>query len=461
MLRRGVAVAGVAALLAGACAVDDDDEPDDGATDVAEGGEDGEGDDEDEEDGDSEATGETDGVTFDTGVTEDPCPDAVNPDNGCIYLGVLSDLSEGPFAALGIPLTAGQEAFWQRVNDEGGIGGFDVDISTYTRDTLYDPQEHSARYREIEPNVVALAQTLGTEPTEAILSDMDADDMIGAPATWWSGWAFDENDQGLILESGYSYCIEAQIGLDWFGENVAPPSTVMAVGYPGDYGGDSSAGAEAWAEANDAEFAGWVETAPDAVVGSQDAAIGQVVGSGADVVVLAVGPAEAAAIVGGALAEGFEGQFLGSVPTWDPALLDSPAGEAMTAVYRHIAPWEGIDAETPGHEAIRESLGGELPANEGYIFGWVWSYPIKAALESAIESGDLTRAGVRAAVDGLQVDYEEILPPATFGGDPNDEAVRTAVINQPDPEASLGVSPLDVGVTGATADAYEYTAACA
>ncbi|NEE02361.1 ABC transporter substrate-binding protein [Phytoactinopolyspora halotolerans] len=459
-MRRGVAIAGAFALLATACAVDDDDEPDDTSTDVAEGTEDAEGTDDGAagEDGDDGAAGD---VNVDVGVTEEPCPEAVNPDNGCIYLGVLSDLSEGPFAALGIPLTAGQEAFWQRVNDEGGIGGYDVDISTYTRDTLYDPQEHSARYREIEPNILALAQTLGTEPTEAILPDMDADNVIGAPATWWSGWAFEDNDFGLILESGYSYCLESQIGLDWAGENVAPPSTVLAVGYPGDYGGDSAAGVEAWAMANDAEFGGFVETAPDAVVGSQDAAIGQVVGSGADVVVLAVGPAEAASIVGGSLAEGYEGLFLGSVPTWDPALLDSPAGEAMVAAYRHIAPWEGIDGETPAHEAIRESLGDDLPANEGYIFGWVWSYPIKAALEAAVENGDLTRAGVRAAVDGLEVDYEGILPSATFGGEANETAVRTAVINQPDPEGSLGVSPLQVGVTGATADAYEYTAACA
>src|SRR5690606_31123650 len=117
---------------------------------------------------------------------------------------------------------------------------------------------------------------------------------------------------------------------------------------------------EAWAEANGAEFAS-VETAPDAVVGSQDAAVAAVMNSDADVVVLAVGPAEAAAIVGLAAASGFEGQFLGSVPTWNQALLDSPAGGALQAYYTHIAPWEGIDGTSPAHDAIRESLGGEPP----------------------------------------------------------------------------------------------------
>lgn len=439
--RRTAAVLGAVALVATACAVDDD--PEDAGADPA-----GE-----------EEPADPDEITYDVGVTEEACPDAVNADNGCIYLGILSDLSEGPFAPLAVHIVAGQEAFWQKVNEEGGIGGFDVDISTYTRDTLYDPQQHSARYREIEPNILALAQTLGTETTEAILSDMDSDNVIGAPASWWSGWAFEDSDRGLILESGYSYCIESQLGLDWYAENVGEPTSVLAIGYPGDYGGDSASGVEAWAQANDAEFSA-VETAPDAVVGSQDAAVAAVMNSGADVVVLAVGPAEAAAIVGLSAASGFEGQFLGSVPTWNPALLDSPAGGALQAFYTNIAPWEGIDGTSPAHDAIRESLGGEPPANDSYIFGWVWSYPIKAALEAAAANGDLTREGLRSVVSGLEVDYEGALPTATFGGDPDQTAIRTAVINRPDPEGTLGLSTIEAEYTGPTADGYDYTAAC-
>ncbi|NED93871.1 hypothetical protein G1H11_00895 [Phytoactinopolyspora alkaliphila] len=159
-------------------------------------------------------------------------------------------------------------------------------------------------------------------------------------------------------------------------------------------------------------------------------------------------------------AQGAYADDIGSAPTWNPALLGSPAGEAPTVAYTNVAPWEGIDGESAGHDALRESLGGALPDNDGYIFGWVWSYPIKAALEAAAASGDLTRSGVRGVVDGLDVDYEGMLPTATFGGDPNEVAVRTAVINKPDAEGSLGLSTVESGVTGPTADAYEYTSAC-
>jgi ABC-type branched-subunit amino acid transport system substrate-binding protein len=412
-----------------------------------------------DDNGDDTGSGE---ITFDIGVTEEPCPDAVNEDNGCIYLGILSDLTVGPFSPLAPQIVAGQQAHIDRVNENGGIAGqFDVNIEQYTRDTEYDPQNHAQAYREIEPNILALAQTLGTPPTEAILPDMDDDDMVAVPASWWSGWDFDDADYGLILNSGYSYCMESMIGLDWSNENEGEITSVLAVGYPGDYGGDAATGANAWAEANGVDYAGFVQTAPNAIVGSQDAAVGQILSSGADRVVLGVGPAEMAEIVGGAVAQGFEGRFLGSVPTWNPALMDSPAAPAIEAAFTHVAPWEAFDGESGAHQGMQEALGeGNLPQNDGFTFGWIWTYPIIAALEAAADNGDLTRAGLRAAVDGLEVDYEGALPTRTFGGDPNETAVRTAVIGQPDADAALGLSSIETGVTGPTADDYDYSAPC-
>ena len=44
------------------------------------------------------------------GITDEACPQAVNKDNGCIYLGVISDLTRGPFAPLAVPITDAQKA---------------------------------------------------------------------------------------------------------------------------------------------------------------------------------------------------------------------------------------------------------------------------------------------------------------------------------------------------------------
>jgi ABC-type branched-subunit amino acid transport system substrate-binding protein len=405
---------------------------------------------------------------FDEGVTEAPCENpaggVANAGNGCIYLGILSDLTEGPFAPLGQLIQRGQQDFWGRVNSAGGISGFDIDIDTYTRDTKYNPQDHAQAYRQIEPSILALAQSLGTPTTEAILADMDADDVIAAPAGWWSGFNFEANSKGLILASGYSYCLESMIGLDWFTANGPRPiGSIAAVGYPGDYGGDVAAGAEAWAAANDVPFAGFIQTAPNFIAGSQDAAVGAVIASGADIVVLGVGPGETAEIVGKVAASGAPlGSilFLGAGPTWNPALLATAAAPALIGLYTNVSPWEDYTGDSAGHEAMRAAFGDNAPINQGYAAGWVWQYPVKAALEAAAANGDLTRAGLRSIVDGLAVDYEGVLPATQMGGDPNVNVNRTAVISRVDAEAPNGLTTIQAGARGATADAFAYTAAC-
>jgi ABC-type branched-subunit amino acid transport system substrate-binding protein len=403
---------------------------------------------------------ETGEVATDVGVTSEPCPGSSNQDRGCIYLGVLSDLTEGPFAALAVPITDGQKAFWARVNETGGIGGaYDVDIDTYTRDNKYNPEEHVAKYREIEPNVLALAQTLGTPTTLAALDLYKEANVIGAPASWWSGWAFED----VILESGYNYCVESMNGLDWAAEEFGVPGTVMAVHYPGDYGGDSAAGLAKWAEANGVAFDPGqhdVETLPNAAAGNQDAVVSAILAAQPDVVMVATGPGEMAEIVGKAAAQGFTGQFIGSVPTYNPALLQSEAAPALLALFHYVSPWGPWGSDTPAHQAMEEAAGETLPSNEGYTYGWMWSYPMQAALERAYENGDLTRAGLRAAVDGLTVDYEGGLPEHTFGGDPDEALVRSAIIAKPDESAPLGSSVLKDFFVGPTAEAFDFTEPC-
>ncbi|MBY6060111.1 ABC transporter substrate-binding protein [Microbacterium esteraromaticum] len=411
--------------------------------------------------GTSDGGGTADGeITVGAGVTAEPCPDAVNADNGCIYLGVLSDLTEGPFAALAVPITDAQRAFWQKVNEDGGISGYDIDIDTYTRDTKYQAAEHAAQYQQIAGNIAGIAQSLGTVNTESVLPDMIERSLVTVPTSWWSGYAFDDNDGGLLLETGYSYCTEALVGLDWFSENHDAPATVQAVGYPGDYGGDSAEGVKRWAEVNGATALEAIGTGPNQVVGNQDAVVSAVLAGSPDVVVLAIGPAETAEIVGKLAAGGFSGRFLGALPTWNPALLDSAAAPALIGLFNHMSPYENWDGTSAAMDEIRESLGGELPTNGGYIIGWGIGYPLKAALEAAAEAGDLTPEGIAAVVEGLTVDFSGLLPEHTYGGDPQANANQAVNIGTPDPEVDLGIRTVDSFYTGTSFDQTDYSAAC-
>lgn len=389
------------------------------------------------------------------GVTSKPCPKAVNKDNGCIYLGTVSDLTEGPFKALAVPITDAQKAFWSRVNTDGGIGGYDIDVTTYVKDNKYNPEVHAQVYREIKDKVLALAQTLGSPTTAAVIDDMKASNLVAAPASWTSGWAFED----VIVESGINYCLESMNSVDYAVEEFGVKS-VMAVHYPGDYGGDGAAGAKIAAEKLGLKFTA-VETpsGPD----NQAGAIASIIKGKPDLVILTTGPTDAAVIVGTAGVQGYKGKYIGTSPTWNPGLLKSPAAPAFMAQYLQSTPWAPFGADTPGHKAMREALGSVPTPNDGYTAGWVWSYALRAALEKAVENKDLTREGLLKAVKQLDgVDYEGMLPDGSgnYAKGPNEGMVRVSSINKPDAAAETGLSPVKPFFTGPTAKAYKLDAPC-
>lgn len=427
---RRLAVLGAAALLvlvAGACR-------DDG------GGGNGDG-------GDGE-------VATDFGVTTEPCPSGVNEANGCIYLGTLTDLT-GPFAGFGTPLTAAQEAFWQRVNEAGGITAegveqaYDVDVTSYQENTGYDATEHARLYEAMKPNILALAQTLGTPQTQAILADMQASDVIAAPA----GYSSLFNLEDVILESSASYCVETMNSVDYAVQEYGVGS-VLAVHFDGDYGLDAAAGAQIAAESHGLDF-DHVTTPSGA--DQQEEAVGRILADQPDLVIITTGPTEAAAIVGGAASQGFTGRFIGTNPTWNPALLESPAGDALQALYQAGGTFPTFGSDTPAHQALAEAVGTPDDLNDGYTAGWMWQYPIKAVLEQSLANRDLTRAGVRGVATGLTtVDYEGMLPAGAgnYAGGPGAQ-LRQSQINSPDPDAPTGLTTVEEFFVGPTAEAWE------
>jgi ABC-type branched-subunit amino acid transport system substrate-binding protein len=388
------------------------------------------------------------------GITAEPCPKAVNRDHGCIYLGIISDLTTGPFTALGVPMVTAQKAFWDRVNRQGGIGGYDVDVHTYIRDNKYDPATHRRAYTEIKDKVLALAQSLGTPTTEAILDDLRAARMIAVPASYPSRWEFED----VILESGASYCFESMNAIDYAVDNFGAES-VLAVYYPGDYGGEGAAGARLAATARGLRYAE-LETGQGAA--KQAETVRAIVAQRPDVVMLTVGPAETAAIVGKSVEAGFQGRFMGNNPTWVESLLDTPAADVLKARFMVVAPWKTFPADSPGHTAMRLALGRVQPDN-ALTSGWAFSYPLKAVLERAAANGDLTREGVYEALGQVTtVDYEGMLPrkAGNFSGSPNAAAFRESVVGRPDEREFTGVKMVTDFTAGPTAIGHNLNAPC-
>jgi len=402
------------------------------------------------------------GPIFDIGVTEAPCTNG-SPDRGCIQLGSVTDQT-ATFAAASPGLLAGHQLFWARVNASGGIGGlFDVEIvDSAIVNNNYDPATHVEVYQQIREEVLALAESLGTSQTLAALPDMIDDNMVSAPATWWSGWNYAESDGGLILEAGASYCVEAMNSVDFaLGNFPGGAATVGVVYLPNDYGLDYLAGVKIAAEANGLEVLFEQQTLPVGLDPGQTEAVNAVVTNSADVTFLVTGPSETATIVGTAAAGGHAKPFIGAGPSWNAALLASPAAAAFEAgIYFNSAPWGSWATDTAGHEAMRAMADAAgAPASNFVSAGWVEQYPLKAALEAAVAAGDITRAGLAAAANSLgEVDFEGMVETvADYGANP---IVTSSVVGAVDTAAPDGITIVAGPFTGPTAAAYDYNGPC-
>ena len=110
-----------------------------------------------------------------------------------------------------MPITEAQKAFWQRVNEDGGIGGYDIDVTDVRPRQHLQPADPQAGLQEIKGDVLALPRPSGHPPLAVILRHEAATSMVGAPASWTSLWAFED----VILESGTNYCFEGMNAVDY------------------------------------------------------------------------------------------------------------------------------------------------------------------------------------------------------------------------------------------------------
>ncbi len=391
----------------------------------------------------------------------------VDLDAGVIRVGLLSDLT-GIFSPLVQVIVAGHEVYWDNVNANGGINGLEVELVTV--DTVYEVPTHVQRYEELKDQVVAFGHSTGSPHTVAINSQLQADGILAIPLTWYSGWS-DPAINSNLMHHGINYCLEAHNLLGYVTENMGDEvSTVAIVTFPGDYGLDGAIGAAQAAEAAGLEVV--YDGSGTIIPGDESTeteAANQIVASGADVVYLVTNATATASILGQAIAQGYQGLWTGANPSWNPALLGSPIGEALAA----SSVWSGYTSvwtsDAPGVVEAKELVEGagvlERPTS-AILEGFVEARIMHAALEAAYEAGDMTQAGVLNAAKSLEeVDFNGLAPNESYVGEPNDQLQRSSVIFEPDLEGftsgeSGGETVLAENYTSGIAADYDFTGAC-
>ena len=355
----------------------------------------------------------------------------VGVDDTTIKVGMLADLS-GAFAPLVTEIVEAQKVYWDNVNANGGIAGRQIEL--LIEDNSYDVAVMQEKYEILRNEVAIISQSTGSPHTAAIAPNLVADDLVAIPLSWYSGWAFGELGQNAY-ESYTNYCFESMNGLEWFNKN-RDVQTVAIISFPTEYGLDGAAGAAKAAEALglDVVYDGSGQVTPPSADNpnpDQTAIISQIVESGADLVWAAINPTSLGAIMGGAVSQGYTGIWSGNSPTYSFKLLGTALAPLLDQYYiasTYIVTW---GSDVPGMQEVVDAMTAARPdlgVSDVYILGWTEGEITKAILEQAAANGDMTRAGIVAAAQEVEVDFKGLAPPQTWSGDPNDFAVRESYI---------------------------------
>jgi hypothetical protein len=456
-MRRGVAWVALVALVAlTACDGPDSadppatSEPGDETADPVEEPGDLEG------DPDQDAT-ETDDDPALAGISEEPCPEAIDETLGCLRLGVLADRGDAWGARDSDRQVWAQRAFWDRVNEAGGVGGHEVHLEV--REVGAEPEEQLEVAAALLGEVLAIALLPGDATTPELAELLAARDVPAAIPGWWSGWHEDRLRPTLLAAADHSRCLAATAGLDWYDHEVERPLTVLAVAHEGPGAVDLDAAGERW---TDATGVGWLGVTETGTVEDdddlQDAAVQAVVDQEPDVVLVATTPSATGELVRKAAARGFEGTFLGMMGSWHPELLDAPEqAQALLALYRHLGPFGMPDPDVDGHAALLAAHESDEVVTPAALSGWMAAYPMLAGLRTAAAEGDLSRPGVHAVLDGLEVDTEGMLPARSLTAD---ASPTPTVVSAPDAAAPGALRPeAEVGA-GAHLDDLDHPDDC-
>ena len=395
-----------------------------------------------------------DEIAYDYGVTEDT-----------IRIGLNADLS-GLFAPLVTQIVDGQEAFWEIVNDNGGIGGKQVELVII--DNAYDVPTHLENYEEMsdesEEGVAFFSQSTGSPHTAATAEALVEDNLLAIPLSWYSGYV-DPTFGANVIELQATYCIESMNGVEFLaGETGA--ETVAIVSFPGEFGQDGAQGAKFAAEALGLEV---VYDGEGAVVPGSDQTpiITELVNAEPDLVWATLNPTTLAEIFGGAYAQGLRAVWSGNSPTYNYQLLATDIGPALDELFYYStynALWDALDVE--GMQAVMDGMRDkrpDAPLSDQYIRSWIEGYTALQLLESAAARGDMTRAGiVEAFNDGYTADYKGLAPNQTWSGDPNDIIVRETYIYDVELDAfTPSATVVDEGGTGNVLAAGPYVGSIA
>lgn len=360
--------------------------------------------------------------------------------DGVIHVGQMTALS-GPLAPSSNEQVAGQQAYWNIVNDAGGIAG-KYPVEVITADNQYNPQLAVQEYQRIKDQVVMLSGVLGDASTEALLPILEQDGAVALPSTQSSRFTTKEN-LGMTFTSYQSNVWNALSYLFEEGE-VTEDTTVCTMIQADQSGQARQDGLDHAADELGFTVGPRTEFAPtDAAFTAQ---VQTLKNANCEVVVFGGATNNVPNLVAAATQ-------LDYAPTWlaEFFAIAQSFKDTDIAGYLHdnfvITGLAGDldDTSIEGIDLLTEQLGA-TPTMQN-VYGFMQAITAATILEKAVELGDLSGEGIMAAMTALDsVSYHGLNGDMTYG--PAEDRL------QPDTSTIFSYDPAAPGSLKARATQY-------
>jgi ABC-type branched-subunit amino acid transport system substrate-binding protein len=367
------------------------------------------------------------GVRTGVGVTDDT-----------ITLGALTD-ETGPYATAGRSITNAAQLYYARVNAAGGICGRRVEL--LVRDHGYDVDAAVAAYTEVEPQVLGFEQLLGSPMTAALLTNIESDRVLTAPASWASTLLTNP----YVAVMGTTYDVETINAYDYLTrtKGLRRGDVVGHVYVGGEYGdnallGSKDAAARQGLTVREVRIKPTDENLATQMAGLKAAKV--------RAVVLTTGPKQTASAVGAATVLGLGVPIIGNSPSYSSALLRTPVAAALAAHFTLLGSAAPVSTDLPEIHKVVQAYRAAYPqaaVDSSVVYGYGAAVAYAEILRAACANGDLTRDGVVSAFRAAKhIDTGGLLAPLDFSRRGASPAVQIYV-SRPDASVEGGLSVVE------------------
>ena len=320
-----------------------------------------------------------------------------------ITLGVLTDLT-GVFAALGSDITNANQLYWDshKVCDK-------YDVKLVVKDTGYVPQTGVQLYSSIKSDILAMQQTIGSPINTALADAYTADKIVNLPSAWARNLT-NAPGNGVV---GATYDIEMTNALSYALSKglIKEGDKIGHIYFEGEYGANGLAGSKYFASKHKLTVVESKIKPTDLDMSSQ---ITQFKAAGVKAIALTVSPKQTLSVASVAGSSGLDVPLIGNNPVFSPALLKSPVAGFLKKNLLVASPINTFDKQ-PDLLKTYTAKYPQAPPSLGVVFGTGMSTVMNQILNKACADGDLTRAGVLKAKQGLSsVDSGGLVVPLDF-----------------------------------------------